>query len=147
MLHAPNGTSTVWFGLAIAATLNAVARNSGTATRLWGDILDSLAAYFDSSQLRARYADRTCRSPSDEIAPHADLFFGPRFRHAEAQCVAHSFFFGPQIREGVRIRRSLAAEHGHHLDAVLRQCARFARIVREQTNPLDPKIAQDRSRP
>src|SRR6202030_4027383 len=93
-----------------------------------------------------RRACWACCPPSDEIAPNADRLAGRCARHAEAQCVAHSFFFGPQIREGVRIRRSLAAEHGRYLDAVLRQCARFARIVREQTNPLDPKIAQDRSR-
>ena len=64
----------------------------------------------------------------------------------KVQCVAHFFLFGPQITKRVRIRRSLAAELDDHLDAVLRQCTGFARIVREQANPFDTEIAQDRGR-
>src|SRR4051812_15763403 len=64
----------------------------------------------------------------------------------KAQGMAHFFLLGPQITKRVRIRRSFAAELDDQLDAVLRQCTGFARIVREQTNPLDAEIAQDRSR-
>jgi hypothetical protein len=46
----------------------------------------------------------------------------------------------------MRVRRSFAGELSHYLDTVLRQSAGFARIVREQANPFDAEIAQDRSR-
>ena len=68
--------------------------------------------------------------------------FGP----PKAQCVAHSFLLGPQIGKRVRIRRSFAAELDDQLDAGLRQGGGFARIVREQANPFDAEIAQDRGR-
>src|SRR3954454_18399974 len=68
------------------------------------------------------------------------------FALPKAQRVAHSLLFGPQIGERVRIRRNLAAEQDDHLDVVLRQCTGFARIVREQANPFDAEIAQDRGR-
>ena len=100
----------------------------------------------DYSVVIAACARGTCHARSDEIAAPAGLFFGPPFCHAEAQCVAHSFFFGPQILEGVGVRRSLAADHGNHLDAAFGQRAGFARIVREQTNPFDAEIAHDRGR-
>jgi hypothetical protein len=64
----------------------------------------------------------------------------------KAQCVAHSFLFGPQITERVRIRRNFAVELDDHLDAVFRQGAGLARIVREQTNLFGAEIAQDGSR-
>jgi hypothetical protein len=60
--------------------------------------------------------------------------------------MAHFFLFVPQVRKRVRIWRGLAAELGDDLDAILDQCAGFARIVREQTNPLDAETAHDRGR-
>ena len=65
---------------------------------------------------------------------------------AKAQCVTHSFFFGPQVSERVWSWRNFAGKPRDNLDAVLAKAHSLARIVREQANTLDAEVAQDRGR-
>ena len=107
------------------------------AARLPGDIDCSVVIAANETRYVAR---GPTPSPRRQISCLGRVFV------FKAQGVAHFFLFGPQIRQRVRIRHSFAAQRDDQLDSVLRQSLGFARIVREQANPLDAEIAQDRCR-
>ena len=60
--------------------------------------------------------------------------------------VSHSFFFGPQVREGVRIGSSFARLFSTHLDTRVKQSAALQGVIRKQPDPADSKVVQNRGR-